>query len=62
MRWFKHNFCDSVYARCFKNFFGSTDILLNNPLKMGDKIKKTLRQASSVETIFTWNTKMLFCF
>ena len=62
MRWFKHNFCNSVYARCFKNFFGSTNILLNDPLKMGDKMKKTLRQANSVETIFTWNTKILFCF
>ena len=62
MRWFKHNFCNLVYSRCFKNFFGSTNILLNNPLKMGNKIKKTLRQANSVETISTWNTKMLFCF
>ena len=62
MRWFKHSFSNSVYARCFKNFFGAPNILLNDPLKMGDKMKKTLRQANSVETIFTWNTKMLFCF
>ena len=39
VRWFKYTFCYSVYLYiwCFKNLWGSANILLQVPLKVGKK-------------------------
>ena len=44
------------YIRCFKNFWGSANILLQIPLKMGKNWRRFWVQH------IPWSSKILFCF
>ena len=61
MRCFKYSFCNSVYSRCLKSFSGFANILLQIPVKMGNKAKKVLSPLYSLQIIFLWSSKILYC-
>ena len=61
MRCFKYSFCNSVYSRCLKSFSGFANILLQIPVKMGNKVKKVLSPLYSLQIIFLWSSKILYC-
>ena len=61
MRCFKYSLCNSVYSRCLKSFSGFANILLQIPVKMGNKVKKVLSPLYSLQIIFLWSSKILYC-
>ena len=52
MRCFKYFFCNSVYSRCFKSFWGFANTLLHIRVKMENKVKKILNPLYSIQIIF----------
>ena len=61
MRCFKYFFCNSVYSRCFKSFWGFANTLLHIRVKMENKVKKILNPLYSIQIIFLRSSKILFC-